>query len=315
MRILVVDDFVPWRRFVSSLLREAGWHVVGEVSDGSEAIQKVQELQPDLVTLDIWLPTLDGIHAARQIRKVARKSKILFLSLSDSLDVVLEALNTGAAGYVVKLDAARELRRAVEAVSQGSQFLSRRLRGLISLDGAQAGILAGHRVQLYSDDLVLLDRATEFIGAALKVGNPAVVVATKGHRVSLCRRLTAQGVDIDTLIEQGAYALLDAADMLSTFMVDDRPDPALFFQGVKTAIESASKAAKAEHPRVAIFGEAGALLCARAKAEEAIRLEQVGNELSKAFNVDILCAYPFNLQEDMSALRAICRQHSAVHWE
>jgi DNA-binding NarL/FixJ family response regulator len=127
----VVDDFAPWRRFAHSILQqEPEWHVVGEASDGLEAVQKAEELTPDLILLDIGLPKLSGIEAARQIRRVAPNSKILFLSEFDDLEIAREALNTGAVGYVVKSDAGDELLSAVEAVFQGKRFVSSRLKGL-----------------------------------------------------------------------------------------------------------------------------------------------------------------------------------------
>ena len=133
IRVLVVDDFAPWRRFVSSIVeKEPGWQIVCEVSDGLEAVYKAEELQPDLVLLDVGLPELNGIEAARQIRKIVPNLKILFLSASDSVEAVEEALNTGASGYVDKLDAGSELVRAVEAVLQGKLFVSSALRGRIS---------------------------------------------------------------------------------------------------------------------------------------------------------------------------------------
>jgi DNA-binding NarL/FixJ family response regulator len=124
-RILVVDDFQPFRSWVLSVLDQASeFEVVGEVSDGLEAVQKAEELLPDLILLDIGLPGLNGIEAARQIRRLAPNSKILFLSQESSDDVVREALSLGAMGYVVKADAGNELLPAVEAVRQGRQFVS-----------------------------------------------------------------------------------------------------------------------------------------------------------------------------------------------
>jgi DNA-binding NarL/FixJ family response regulator len=130
----VADDYVAWRRFVCSLLREAGWRVVGEVSDGLEAIQKAQELQPDVILMDIELPNLNGIEAARQICELEPRSKILFLSITDSADIVTKALKAGARGYIVKYDAASELLPAVQAVFQGDRFIGSTLRGLIPPD-------------------------------------------------------------------------------------------------------------------------------------------------------------------------------------
>jgi DNA-binding NarL/FixJ family response regulator len=100
--------------------------VIGVASDGLEAIQKAEELQPDLILLDIGLPSLNGIEVARQIRKLSPKSKILFVSQESSADVVQEALGTGAQGYVLKIDAGGELLAGVNAVLQGEQFVANR---------------------------------------------------------------------------------------------------------------------------------------------------------------------------------------------
>ena len=125
VRVLVVDDFEPFRRFVCSTLgQKPELQIVGEASDGLEAVQKAQDLQPDLIVLDISLPVLNGIEAARRIRKSAPESKIVFLSQESSADVVREAFSLGALGYVVKAHAAIELLAVVEAVLQGGQFIS-----------------------------------------------------------------------------------------------------------------------------------------------------------------------------------------------
>jgi DNA-binding NarL/FixJ family response regulator len=128
VRILVVDDLEPWRRFVSSTLEaQPDMQIVSGVCDGLEAVQKAQELRPDLIVLDIGLPKLNGIEAARQIRKLVPNSKILFLTQESSDDVVHEAFSLGARGYVVKIQAGNELLAAVETVLRGEQFVSKGL--------------------------------------------------------------------------------------------------------------------------------------------------------------------------------------------
>ena len=102
--------------------------VIGVACDGLEAVQKAAELQPDLILLDIGLPMLNGIEAARQIRQVSPNSKILFLSQELDVEVARAALNAGGHGYVVKSDAFSELFAAVETVSLGQKYLSARLR-------------------------------------------------------------------------------------------------------------------------------------------------------------------------------------------
>ena len=126
----MVDDYEPFRRFVCSTLgKRRDLQVVGEASDGLEAVRKAEELQPDLIVLDIGLPTLNGIEVARRIRKLSPESKILFMSQESSADVAQEAFSLGALGYVVKAHAGSELLAAVEAVCEGRQFVSRGLSG------------------------------------------------------------------------------------------------------------------------------------------------------------------------------------------
>src|SRR6478672_11206463 len=116
VRVLVVDDYEPFRRFLRATLEaRQELQIIGEACDGFEAVQKAVELQPDLILLDIGLPTLNGIEAARQIRKVSPESRIVFVSQESSADVMEEALSTGAWGYVVKAKAASLLLAAVEA--------------------------------------------------------------------------------------------------------------------------------------------------------------------------------------------------------
>jgi DNA-binding NarL/FixJ family response regulator len=125
-----VDDFAPFRRFVcSKLVGIRDLHVVGEVSDGPEAVQKAVELKPDLILLDVGLPTLNGIEAARQIREIVPEARIIFLSQESSPEVVQEAFRLCAQGYVVKITAGSELLTAIESVISGQQFVSKSVNG------------------------------------------------------------------------------------------------------------------------------------------------------------------------------------------
>ena len=130
----MVEDFAPWRHFViAQLSQNRDMRIVGVASDGLEAVLKAEELQPDLILLDIGLPTISGIEAARRIRKVAPKSKILFLTQELDVDVARVALGDGH-GYVVKSDANKELIAAVEAVLQGKKFVSLQLSSQVFAD-------------------------------------------------------------------------------------------------------------------------------------------------------------------------------------
>ena len=340
IRVVVVDDFEPFRRFLSSTLQyRADLQVICEVSDGLEAVQTAAELQPDLILLDIGLPKLNGIETARRIRKLSPQSKIVFVSQESSPDVVQEALCLGASGYIVKLDAGSELPTAVNAVLRGERFVGTRFAGHDFTDGTDSQVSdhfprekvllsptptrkgnaerpRRHEAQFYSDDVSFLDGSSQFIGAALKAGNPVIVVATEAHRDKLLLTLQGHGVDIAAAIGEGRYIPLDAAAVLSTFMVSDLPDPVRLLKLLGNLISTAAEAAKGEQARVAIFGECVHLLWAEGNAEAAIQMEKLGNQLAETHDVDILCGYSLgSVQGGMNSqiFQRICAEHSAVY--
>jgi DNA-binding NarL/FixJ family response regulator len=123
--VLVAEDYPPFSQFICSILAtRANLEVVCAVADGLEAIQKAKVLEPDLLLLDIGLPTLNGIEAARQIRQLVPESKIIFVSQESAAEVVQEAFRLGACGYVTKTRARLDILAAVDAALAGSRFVS-----------------------------------------------------------------------------------------------------------------------------------------------------------------------------------------------
>ena len=125
LSVLIVDDFDPWRRFVADLLeRSDDEFTYTFASDGLEAIRKASELRPSVIVMDIALPWLNGIEAARQIRRITPESKIMFMSSLSDPELVRAALRAGGRGYVLKSDAHGSLLRGLGAVLLGRYFLS-----------------------------------------------------------------------------------------------------------------------------------------------------------------------------------------------
>ena len=123
-RILVVEDYEPFRRFVCALVQtRPDWQVIAVASDGLQAVQKAEELKPDLILLDIGLPVLNGLEAAKRISTRAPGCRVLFVTQQNDDDIVATALNNGARGYVLKVNAGGELLPAIGAVLDGRHFV------------------------------------------------------------------------------------------------------------------------------------------------------------------------------------------------
>lgn len=297
LRILVVEDHAPLRRFICTALQRREEFQTIEAADGLEAVQKAQELQPDLILLDINLPKLQGFEVAKRIRSLAPLAKLLFLSQESSSDIVGEAFRLGAHGYIQKLRVASDLLSGIDAVFGGQQFVSSGV-ALSQLTDARGP--HRHEILFCSDDAAVIDGLARFIAAALNVADAAIVVVTESRRSRLLQELRTLGVDIDGAIQRGTYLSFDA---------DEATDRVQFLEAVSRAREAASTARKA-YPRVALCGERAGRLWAEGRLAEAVQLEQLCSEL--AHGVDILCTYPLPHEKDDEALKRICAEHTAV---
>jgi DNA-binding NarL/FixJ family response regulator len=322
LRILAVDDFEPWRLFVSSALeRQLGLQTLLEASDGLEAVYRAADLRPDLILMDIGLPTLDGIKAARRIRDLSPNSKILFLSEESSPDVAEAALAAGGSGYVVKSDAGRELSAAVKALIEGKRYISAKLVGHVFFDIPDAHPSGGqrfHELQIYSNHEYFLDGFTSFVSAGLNAGNAVVVLATEAHRQGLAQKLQTQGFDLDTLIKSGSYISIDAWKTLSSFMVDDQPDSDQLGSVVSSLVKKVSKAPNGATRRVIACGECAPFLWTQGKLDAALQVEELWDAASHKYGLSSLCGYISGIsqrEEDQRIFQAICSFHSpAIHY-
>lgn len=129
IRILVVDDFLPWQRFVVNLFKtETDLKIIAVASDGFEAVRKAKELWPDLILMDVNLPRMNGYEATREIRIVSPASKILFVTEHRRCELIEGAFDVGASGYVLKSDSYSDLIPGVRAVLLDRRFVSRSLK-------------------------------------------------------------------------------------------------------------------------------------------------------------------------------------------
>lgn len=131
VRILVVDDFVNWHSFVAEFLElEGDLKIVAVATEGLQAVQSAETLQPDVILMDINMPEMNGIEAAKKIRVLSPSSKIVFLSEASNYEFVSAAFELGGSGYILKSDSGKDLVAGIRAVLQGRRFVSRSLRDM-----------------------------------------------------------------------------------------------------------------------------------------------------------------------------------------
>jgi signal transduction histidine kinase len=177
------------------------------------------------------------------------------------------------------------------------------------------GETGGHVVQFYSDDSFLLESLSQFVGAALVAGDVAIIIATREHRDSLARRLSDRALNVGKAARDGRYIALDAAEALSRFMRNGLPDPDAFAATIGAEINRAAASATRNNARVVAFGEMVVLLFAEGRADAAIKLEQLWNDLARQHAFSLRCAYPITSFRDAAhaaPFLKICSEHSAV---
>jgi CheY-like chemotaxis protein len=297
LRILVVEDHARFRDLICTALRRRAEFQTIEAADGLEGLRKAEELQPDLILLDINMPKMHGFEAARRLRRLAPRARLLFLSHESSSDIVRTALSLGAHGYVQKVSAATDLLSAVDAVLAGQRFVS---RGVALAEPTDAPAPRRHEILFCPDDAAIVDGFDRYVAAAVNAADGAIVLVTDSHRTRLLEGWRTQGVDIDGAIERGTCRFFDA---------DVAPDPFRFLEAINSVRAAATNAGKA-HARVAFCGERAGRLWAAGRTAEAVQLEQLCGELAQ--DVDILCAYPVPYTSDDQALTRICAEHTAV---
>jgi DNA-binding NarL/FixJ family response regulator len=195
VRILIVDDHDLMRRGIKVLLQShAGWEVVGEAHTGREAVTKAEELKPDVVILDISMPDLNGIEAARRIRKSSPNTEVLILSVHYSDQLIRDILEAGVRGYIVKSDSDRDLIIAVETLANHKPFFTPRATEVIlsNFNGARPGndLPESVRDRLTSREREIVQLLAEGKSSKEVASSLCISVKTaETHRANIMRKL------------------------------------------------------------------------------------------------------------------------------
>ena len=191
IRVLVADDHAIVRTGIRHVLEsEPGFAVVGEASNGAEALELVQSLRPDVAVLDISMPAASGLQVTQELRRLAPDTRVLILSMHDNTEYVLESVRAGAHGYILKDTAATELRGAILAVRRGESYFSppiaRRLTAVVRGVTEEQDLL-GQLTARERQVLVGVAQGRTNREIALELGISHRTVET--HRESLMRKL------------------------------------------------------------------------------------------------------------------------------
>jgi DNA-binding NarL/FixJ family response regulator len=198
LRILIADDHEVARRGIRSLLEaHPGWEICGEAKDGREAVECANKLKPDLVLLDIGMPRLNGLDAARQILGMCPETRILILTMHDSDQVVRDVLAVGARGFLLKSDAGHDLVAAVEALQHQRTFFTTKVAQMV-LDGYlhvnhETDRMARHILTPREREVIQLlaeGRTTKEVAVTLNLS----VKTAETHRTNLMRKLDLHSV-------------------------------------------------------------------------------------------------------------------------
>jgi len=188
IRLLLADDHALIRQGLKTLLEKQGYQVVGEASDGQEAIRAVEKNQPDVAIIDISMPVLNGVDAAREMKRAAPKTKVILLTQHDEGQYVTESLRAGVKGYVLKRQVAEDLVHAIKEVCRGSVYLSPSIsRAVVDayLSNTQVPVdpLSGRERQVLQ--LVGEGKATKDVAVHLGIS----VKTAESHRARLMKKL------------------------------------------------------------------------------------------------------------------------------
>jgi DNA-binding NarL/FixJ family response regulator len=194
VRLLVADDHEVIRNGVRSLLEaQPGWQVMAEASNGREAVEKANRLKPDVAVLDIGMPSLNGLEAARQILRNDPHIKIVILTMHESENLIREVLKVGARGYVSKADAIRDLVTAVKAVRRGLTFFTAKV-GEVVLEGylGKTGATDSRLTPRQREIIQLLAEGQSSKEIAVTLGLSVKTAET--HRANIMRRLNCHSI-------------------------------------------------------------------------------------------------------------------------
>jgi DNA-binding NarL/FixJ family response regulator len=306
-RLVLADDHRAFLESVQRLLVPV-FDIVGVADNGRKALELAARLRPHVVVLDIAMPELNGFQTLDQLKRDCPGTKVVFLTMHAEDDFVVAAINAGAHGYVLKSRLHLDLIGAINHVLAG-RLVVPSLTSLSTVAGNR------HTVQFYSDDDNYLDEASRLIGATLRSGEQAVMLASEATIKGVAERLQARQVNLAKLAERGQFLAQDSTLALSRLLVNGRPDRDRLAHAIDSLDRFRLAGPKGPGGRLTVFGDLSGSLHRNGHVEAAREVERMWNELTNALPFFTVCSYEADCFEHAGAsehLASVCGAHSAV---
>jgi CheY-like chemotaxis protein len=317
VEILIVDDQARFRRMVRSLIEsQPEYRVCGEAGDGIEAVEKVHQLHPDLVLMDINMPRMNGLEATRIIRRESPDCNVIIVTQNDATVAREQARGVDANGFVTKSDLIRDLLPEMGRVVMENNGSLDETRNAAANGEPWCGLLTGaaprdHIVQLYQDQQFLNRAVCRFAAAAIANGEGVILVPTIAHWDAFRPRLESEGVDVQAAEKRGQLTIVDADNLLPTFMRDGMPDSPVFM-GLAANVVSQARG-EGRYPKVRWWGEMVNILWERGDVAASMNLEDLFDQLAHEQDISIFCSFSMdNFNGDVHArmLPRLSENHS-----
>ncbi|HXJ88420.1 MAG TPA: response regulator transcription factor [Candidatus Binatia bacterium] len=314
-RVLLADDDLGVLERVAAMLHSR-FEVIDKVPDGSLAVEVATNLNPDIIILDVSMPVLNGMSAAREIRRRRLPAKIVFLSLYGDEDYIAEALSVGAQAYVTKARVASDLHVALDLVLRGRMFVSadrvmrkRNMAGKIEIPAWWP--YPGHRhvACQYADGGFFFNEMALLVSSVLEAGDAATLIATEDHQHNISEHVKPHL--LSAAIAAGRYVTVDAKEILKGCTIGGRLDLGLWASKSRAAMYGTAKSLGSN---LFVFGEVAPQPWARGCFSDGLGLEQVVNDVALTDSVFLICAYPklSEVGEQSEIVEAIWAEHSCV---
>jgi CheY-like chemotaxis protein len=306
-KVLLVDDHPDILKSTSRLL-SFDFEIVGTASDGYQAVDAAQRLDPDVIALDITMPGRDGFETAQQLVQIGTRARIVFLTMHESDDYVSEGFRSGGRGYVLKTRLHLDLANALRRVLSGQLFVPS-LAALFAIDHD----FMGHAVHFHEDDRGFVEGVSGFIAAALRRGDAVSLVTKPAIRAGVAQRLRTFGWNVGESGDYGAYRAMDSAAALELILRREQLDIDRMRELVAETDRTRMNGSRGADSILTFVGDISTHLL-DVNPQLAVELEQAWTDATQSLRFLTVCCYatPWFESADAQMFPRFCAEHLAV---